>query len=362
MAASPGAYALLLGSGVSRAAAIPTGWEVTKDLARRVAVYHGQDLSPDESVDWYRTEFSHEPSHSDLLGELGMSAADRQNLLRGYFEPTEEDRENKLKVPTRAHHAIAQLAGDGVIKLVLTTNFDRLLEEALDAEGVRYQVIAHGDQIQGAAPLPHAPFTLVKLHGDYRDSRIRNTVDELDEYELALDRFLDRVFDEYGLLVCGWSAEWDMALVRALKRSTPRRFGFFWAARGELSQEAAQLVDAKTGHVLHIPDADVLFVRLREAIKSIEELGGEDILTPDLAEATIKRYLPRAERRIELEDLVRTHLNDFTDWHASWPGSGEQSEKYLEEIEELAARSAVCQRLLSQAPTSASGRTRGCGA
>ena len=32
-----GVYALLLGSGVSRSAFIPTGWEITLDLVRRVA-------------------------------------------------------------------------------------------------------------------------------------------------------------------------------------------------------------------------------------------------------------------------------------------------------------------------------------
>ena len=32
-----GVYALLVGSGLSRAAEIPTGWEITLDLVRRVA-------------------------------------------------------------------------------------------------------------------------------------------------------------------------------------------------------------------------------------------------------------------------------------------------------------------------------------
>jgi hypothetical protein len=31
----PGTYAILLGSGVSRAAGVPTGWEVTLDLVHR---------------------------------------------------------------------------------------------------------------------------------------------------------------------------------------------------------------------------------------------------------------------------------------------------------------------------------------
>ena len=42
-----GVYALLLGSGVSRAAYIPTGWEVTLDLIKRVAALEGVTGQPD---------------------------------------------------------------------------------------------------------------------------------------------------------------------------------------------------------------------------------------------------------------------------------------------------------------------------
>jgi hypothetical protein len=37
-----GAYALLLGSGVSRSAGIPTGWEIVLDLTRQVAASYGE--------------------------------------------------------------------------------------------------------------------------------------------------------------------------------------------------------------------------------------------------------------------------------------------------------------------------------
>ncbi len=33
----PGLYALLIGSGVSRSAGIPTGWEITLDLVKQLA-------------------------------------------------------------------------------------------------------------------------------------------------------------------------------------------------------------------------------------------------------------------------------------------------------------------------------------
>jgi hypothetical protein len=45
---SKGVYALLLGSGLSRSAGIPTGWEITLDLVRRVAVAQGTE----EQADW----------------------------------------------------------------------------------------------------------------------------------------------------------------------------------------------------------------------------------------------------------------------------------------------------------------------
>jgi hypothetical protein len=39
----PGVYALLLGSGVSRGAQIPTGWEVVQDLCQAPATMKGED-------------------------------------------------------------------------------------------------------------------------------------------------------------------------------------------------------------------------------------------------------------------------------------------------------------------------------
>ena len=42
-----GVFALLLGSGLSRSAEIPTGWEITLDLVRRVALAQGAEEQSD---------------------------------------------------------------------------------------------------------------------------------------------------------------------------------------------------------------------------------------------------------------------------------------------------------------------------
>ena len=215
MHANPGVYAVLVGSGVSRTATIPTGWEITLDLVRKLAAVRKETCDP-APAEWYRATLGKEPDYSNLLDTLCKTAAERQQLLRGYFEPRPEDREEGAKQPTAAHRAIATLAAKGFVRVILTTNFDRLTETALDDAGVTPTVLSTPDQVQGALPLIHTRCCVVKLHGDYLDTRIRNTQAELDSYPDEVNRLLDRVFDEFGLVVCGWSATWDRALRQAL--------------------------------------------------------------------------------------------------------------------------------------------------
>src|SRR3954470_6584091 len=81
-----GVFAVLLGSGLSRAAEIPTGWEITLDLIRRVALAQGVDEQPDWAH-WYRTKTGQEPNYSTLLEELAVSAEERRSILHSYIEP-----------------------------------------------------------------------------------------------------------------------------------------------------------------------------------------------------------------------------------------------------------------------------------
>ena len=52
-------------------------------------------------------------------------------------------RKNLVGNPTKAHKSIAKLAKDGYIRVILTTNFDRLLEMAFESEDINPQIISH---------------------------------------------------------------------------------------------------------------------------------------------------------------------------------------------------------------------------
>jgi hypothetical protein len=301
--ANPGAYAVLLGSGISSSAGIPTGWQVVEDLVRRIAHLRGEDAGADPAA-WYRSAFGVDPEYSKLLDELARSPVERSQLLRSYFEPTPEEREAGVKVPVAAHHALATLVANGYLRVLLTTNFDPLLEEALKQAGVVTTVLSTPDAVTGALPLTQAGTTVVKVHGHYLDTRIKNTPAELDAYDPAVDALLDRVFDEFGLIVCGWSATWDTALRRAIERCPSHRYTTYWATRGAPTPEAAQLIQLRRAVHVPIGSADVFFTDLAEKVLALEELDRPHPTSTAMAVASLKRYLGEERHRIRVHDLV----------------------------------------------------------
>jgi len=298
-----GAYALLLGSGISHAAGIPTGWEIILDLVRKVAKLAGEDCGADP-IEWYRKKYGADPDYSQLLDDIAPKPTERQQLLRGYFEPTADEREQGVKLPSAAHRAIAQLVSSGYIRVIITTNFDRLIERAFEETGVSPTVISTPDQIAGALPLIHAGPTVIKLHGDYLDTRIKNTGEELASYDEAVDGLLDRILDEYGLIVSGWSGEWDMALRAAIERCPNHRFTTFWTARSPLGEKASQLAKLRLATVLQVKDADILFTTLWEKVQALQDMNASHPLSAKMAVLTLKRYLADPQAAIRLRDFV----------------------------------------------------------
>ncbi len=306
----PGVYALLLGSGVSTGAGVPTGWGVVRELVRRIATatHHGDRAAVDAAVEdpeqWWAAQGDGAPlGYSNLLTALGATPAARRALLAGFFEPTDDDVAGGLRVPSAAHRAIAQLVKRGYIRVILTTNFDRLTEKALEDAGVPPQVLTRPEAVVGLTPLPHAPVTVIKLHGDYADLDMRNTLEELSAYPPEWDALLDRVFDEYGLVICGWSADWDKALVAALERTRARRYPLYWDSRSSRGSAATRLLAQHRGAVITAASADALFSGLLERVDALERLG-EPPLATAMAVTRLKRYLPDPARRIDLHDLV----------------------------------------------------------
>jgi hypothetical protein len=266
-------------------------------------------LAASDPEAWWAAHGDGDLGYSSLLAAVAPSSAARQGLLAEYFVATDEDRANGLKEPTAGHHAIAELVKSGWIRVIITTNFDRLMEQALDAVGVAYQVISRPDAAAAATPIAHATATVIKLHGDWSDLESRNTLDELTAYPQPWIDLLRQVFNEYGLLITGWSAEWDKALVRVME-STPRRYPLYWDSRSSKSDVARNLLAQHGGHVVTAASADDLFKSISASVDALARLA-ETPLTTAMAVARLKRALPDPLRRIELRDMILDHTSNL---------------------------------------------------
>lgn len=318
MHTQPGVYAVLLGSGVSTGAGIPTGWGVMKDLVRKVAVANGVNsdsvglAESDPEVWWATYGDGRALDYSNLLEQLAPTGPARQGMLSPYFEASGDDAAAGRKIPTRAHKAIAELVRRGTVRLVITTNFDRLMEQALEAVGVSPQVIHRADQIPAMTPLAHAPATVLKVHGDYLDQDMRNTAGELTDYPEELVKLLERVFDEYGLVVSGWSADWDRALVMAVEARRTRRYPLYWDQVSSGGTKAQHLLSQHSGVVVAAMTADELFTGALERVEALDKIAAPS-LTTAIAIARLKRYLPDPIRRVDLHDLVMDTVHSVAD-------------------------------------------------
>lgn len=306
---SPGVYALLLGSGVSKAAEIPTGWDIVKDLIRQIAVALGE-APPPKPDEWYIQRYGQEPRYDDLLQHLGTKRSERNAILRPYFEASEQDRQGNsdAKQPTRAHRAIAQLIKGGYIRVVLTTNFDRLLENALEEIGIVPDVVSTDSALEGALLPQHSSIMIYKLHGDYRDVGFKNIASELDLYTKPWNTLLDRILDEYGLIVCGWSADWDVALRAAIERAKSRRYTTFWGVYSDPTEITQELIKRRDAQQIGPISADDLFVELQQSVEALQKLNRAHPLSVGIAVERAKRLIPSESTQIELEELFRSEV------------------------------------------------------
>ena len=127
-----------------------------------------------------------------------------------------------------------------------------------------------------------------------------------------MDGLLDRILDEYGLVVSGWSATWDPALATAFRRSPAGGYSTFWTLRDDPTDEATRLIQHKHAQALLVESADTFFTTLEEKVLSIEESRMPHPLSTSEAVASLKRFLVEERHRIRLHDLLDAEVRRQT--------------------------------------------------
>lgn len=309
---SPRRYALLLGSGLSRDTGILTAGEITDDLICQMA---GDQIKHQQKPqDWYReTHNGTAPTFTNLFADLAPSDDDRKAILRQYFEPKGSEGKSQKIEPTPAHMSIARLVKDGVISMIITTNFDSLLEESIKKETGRIPIVITHESDPRIMEVAGDQCRIVMVNGRYPTTDLKLTPDDLACYNENLSKYLDRIFSEYGLVVCGWSGEHDSGLVTLLTAERIRRFAIFWCSR-ESPEKIPDNIRSKLHlSTISIRSANEFFVDLESRIEMLRRHERTTLLTVESAIKKVKDTLKESRPELTLSDFVNNEVNNVLD-------------------------------------------------
>ena len=235
-----------LGAGASASAGVPTANEMVWEFKRMLFVSQQRaslNSVGDLGLPAVRARLQ---EYIDSLDNAPVNGAnDEYAALFEIVFPEESDRHlflrNKVSSAKSSygHLALATLMFAGHTRIVWTTNFDSMVEDAsakvygtvgsltvatLDAPDLAEQAIWEEQW-----PL------LVKLHGDFHSRRLKNTPRELRKQDELLRKTFIKSCQRYGLVMAGYSGR-DSSVMSALEESLQKDSfpaGLFWLQHGE---------------------------------------------------------------------------------------------------------------------------------
>lgn len=195
----------------------------------------------------------------------GQGELERIHMLETFFEHMS---------PSIGYQILRWLVERRYVTNIITTNFDNMIDEALD--GLSYHLIVgtHEKDV-GANP----SFTLIKAHGDLKFGQLKFSPDELNQLPKSLVENI-RKLTHTAVLVVGYRGQ-DIGLLNALNQRND--YSAYWAAPKKPEQldtyENKQIYDwmAKRGSLPNFlygdtyGKFDTLFEHLKTALTQAEE-------------------------------------------------------------------------------------------
>jgi len=183
-AVKKGECVLFVGAGVSTEAGLPGGWELAKALAEAMG-----------------RQYNNEPLAK--MAQFYQTRNGRPMLLRFLKDKLKPAVDFTDKSTCPSYRLIARLP----FKLILTTNFDSLIEDMLRSEGMQPNVINFDQDITSYEP---DTAQVLKVHGDFSQAKMVVTTDDYDNYYRDFPRLLDEmksIFAKHTVIFIGYGLE-----------------------------------------------------------------------------------------------------------------------------------------------------------
>lgn len=261
--------AWFFGAGASASAGLPTATQIRDDLLLRVYSERHQlrreGLHPNDPI--VAAQLS--DYFNDRNGMVAFGAPDDYSRAFELALPDGPARHRYLqdrladKEPSYGQRILGALLSGGQADLVVTTNFDELIEEAAarayaavnPAERPRRLNVAaldSRDRARGVLQAESAPM-LIKLHGDFRETSLKNLASELADQDEVLRQAVIDLSRRYGIAVVGYSGRDDsiMDMLEAASRlDAAWPAGLWWFTRDPeaVPERVRRLLQIATDH------------------------------------------------------------------------------------------------------------------
>jgi hypothetical protein len=220
-------YVAFVGAGFSKDAGIMSSWDVLIETLRPLYINENKiDEEGDVKIlssdieKWYLSNDElNKLGYSDILELIYKGDIERREYVSSFF---------KNQLPGAAHHELAKMVSMGLLRFIFTTNFDDLIEKALDDINIDYDVIYTDDILEKSKSWDKVNHCRIyKLHGDYKSGGIRNTYNELKSLDKKIADDFQYIIDRHGLIVIGYAGR-DEGILRHFMDRYPYSYPFYW--------------------------------------------------------------------------------------------------------------------------------------
>lgn len=231
-----------LGAGASIASGIPTGadliWEFKRTIfcsENGVSTEKYKDLSLPSTKKILQEYFDQKGNSPQQYAPEEYSYYFEQCYCdpvarKRFIESIVSDRE-----PSIGYYCLAEAINRGKVKNVWTTNFDSLLENAINHLYPSNNVLICSEANRNSIDVINPQYPVIgKMHGDYRYDWLRNTENELQKLEVRLKEHAENQLVDKQLVVIGYSGNDESIMSffeNCIDNTSVLSKGLLWAIR-----------------------------------------------------------------------------------------------------------------------------------
>lgn len=282
-------YCFILGAGASRTSGIRTGEELMREW-RKFLIHKGKEYTADCARELgikperyeYLLDESKPLRNDDYFTLFDLRYAGNPNAAYAFLE-----KEMEQKFPSYGYFPLAMLLAHTENRLVITTNFDSLVEDALYTYTSMHPLSVGHESLAPYMENDTRRPVIAKVHRDLLLQPM-NREEEMQRLAKEWERPLRNALQKYIPIVIGYAGG-DHTLMTLLQTLSLK--GLYWCHVGEMKEGAIQdLVAKQNGYLVKILGFDEVMFQLGQKFEEITLVEDGEEYVRKQAEVRCKRY------------------------------------------------------------------------